>query len=215
MPTALRDSLLVVLGALLLTVVFTWPMAARFDRAGRVDSGDARHGVWNVAWVARALVTDPSSLYNANIFHPHANALAFSEPNILSGLIAVPAWLATDNAMTAFNWAVLWSFLLSALAMFRLVRYLSGHDASAALAAILFAFCPYVFSHLGHIQLLMTFGMPLSLLAMHRFVDAPGLVRALLLGVALAAQGLACGYYGIFGGLAVGLGVAWFGVASG
>lgn len=215
MPTALRDSLLVVVGALVLTILFTWPMTARFDRAGRVDSGDARHGVWNVAWVARALVTDPSNLYNANIFHPHTNALAFSEPNILSGLIAVPAWLATGNAMAAFNWAVLWSFVLSALAMFRLVRYLTQHNASAAVAAMLFAFCPYVFSHLGHIQLLMTFGMPLSLLAMHRFVDAPGLSRALVLGIALAVQGLACGYYGIFGGLAVGLGLVWFSVARG
>ena len=215
MPTALRDSLLVVSGALLLTILFTWPMAARFNRAGRVDSGDARHGVWNVAWVARALVTDPSNLYNANIFHPHTNTLAFSEPNILSGLIAVPAWLVTGNAMATFNWAVLWSFLLSALAMFQLVRYLTCHRAAAAVSAILFAFCPYVFSHLGHIQLLMTFGMPLSLLAMHRFVEAPDVGRSLWLGVALAVQGLACGYYGIFGGLAVGLGLVWFSAAGG
>jgi hypothetical protein len=212
MPNVLRDSLLVLVAALLLTIVATWPLAARFDRAGRVDSGDARHGVWNVAWVAHAITSDPGNLWNANIFHPYPNALAFSDPNIFSGALAVPAWLATGNAMVAFNWAVVWAFMLAALSMFWLVRYLTGSLAGGALSALLFAFCPYVFSHLTHIQLLMTFGLPLSLLAMHRVIERPGPLRGTVLGLALAAQGLASGYYGIFAGLSVGMGLLWWGI---
>jgi hypothetical protein len=214
MPNVLRDSLLVLAAALLLTVVATWPLAARFERAGRLDNGDARHGVWNVAWVAHAITSDPDRLWNANIFHPYENALAFSDPNIFSGVLAVPAWFATGNAVAAFNWALMWAFLLAALSMFWLVRYLTGSAAAGTLSALLFTFCPYVFSHLAHIQLLMTFGLPLSLLAMHRVIERPGPGRGMTLGLALAAQGLASGYYGIFAGLAVGLGLLWWGVVD-
>jgi hypothetical protein len=212
MSHVLRDSLLVLAGALLLTVVATWPLAPRFDRAGRVDSGDARHGVWNVAWVAHAITSNPAGLWNANIFHPYPNALAFSDPNLLSGVLAVPVWLATGNAIAAFNWVLMWAFMLTALSMFWLVRHLTGSVAAGTLSALLFTFCPYVFSHLAHIQLLMTFGLPLSLLAMHRLVEQPGPARGITLGLALAAQGLASGYYGIFAGLAVGLGLLWWGI---
>ncbi len=52
-------------------------------------------------------------------------------------------------------------------------RRLTGDGGAAATASILFAFCPYVFAHTAHIQLLMVAGIPLSLLAFHRLVDAP------------------------------------------
>src|SRR5262249_21176658 len=67
-----------------------------------------------------------------------------------------------------------------------------------------FAFCPFVFAHLPHIQLLMTGGIPLSLLLFHRTADEPSTRRGVLLGIALAVQALACAYYGIFAGLAIG-----------
>ena len=63
-------------------------------------------------------------------------------------------------------------------------------------------------SHLSHIQLLFTGGIPLSLLMLHRVADGPSLRRGVGSGVALAAQALSCAYYGIFAGLMVGYGVA-------
>ena len=90
-----RDAIVAFSLSLLLAVALTWPMAARLGSAGRVDSGDGRHGVWNVSWVAHALTTSPSRLYDANIFHPHDNALAFSEANLVAGVLAVPAWVIT------------------------------------------------------------------------------------------------------------------------
>ena len=82
-------------------------------------------------------------------------------------------------------------------------------------AAVAFAFTPFVFAHTAHIQLLMTFGLPLSALAMHRLVDAPSLGRSVALGLALALQGFACAYYGIFAGLLVGAGVLFYAWARG
>jgi hypothetical protein len=211
----MREVSVAAISAAILTVALTWPVAARLGSVGRVDSGDGRYSIWNVAWVAHALTSRPSAVYDANIFSPHSNTLAFSEANLVAGVIAIPVWLLTKNGYAASNFVTLCSFFLSALTTYVLAKRLTSSVPGASVAAIAFAFCPYVFSHLPHVQLLMTFGLPLVLLVMHAFVDAPSIRRALLLSAAMAVAGLSCGYYGIFGALAAGFGVLWFGVARG
>jgi len=215
MSPRFREWLIVTGVAVLLTALFTWPLVARFGSAGRVDTGDGRFSIWNVAWVAHALTTSPASMWDANIFHPHPRALSFSEANVFAGALAVPVWRLTGNPHAASNWTIFCSFVLAALVGYALTRRLTGSRMAGAVTAIAFAFCPFVFSHLPHIQLLMTFGLPLVLLAVHVFVDRPALGTAAALGGAMALAGLACGYYGVFGGLIAGFGVLWFAVASG
>ena len=199
------------LGAAILAIAMTWPLARGLGHLGRTEnSGDARFAVWNVAWVAHALTTDPARVYDANIFYPHRNALAFSEANLGAGFLAVPAWTLTRSPFATFNVVVLFSFAASVVTTFYLVRYLSGGSRGAWIAAILYAFCPYLFAHTAHIQLLMAAGIPLSMLMLHRLVDAPSIGRGVLLGVALAAQALSCAYYGIFAGLMVGLATLFY-----
>jgi len=200
--------------ALLLAIAATWPIAARFGSSGRLDSGDGRFSVWNVAWVAHALSTNPAGVYDTNIFYPHENTLAFSEANLLAGALAVPVWRLTRNPHAASNFTIIVSFALAALMAYVLVRRLTGSRSAGTFAGLTFAFCPFVYSHIPHVQLLMTFGLPLILLALHRFVEAATLSRALWLGAAMALEALACAYYGIFGGLMAGFGVVWFGFAT-
>jgi len=202
--TRARRALLLAVIASAAAVVMTWPLITGLNRLGRTaNSGDARVSVWNVAWVAHALLTDPADVFDANIFHPHKNALAFSEANLVSGVIALPVWWLTRNAETAHNVVVLFSFAATVVTMWLTARRLTGDGWSAATAAVLFAFCPFLFSHTAHIQLLMAAGLPLALLMMHRLADVPTLSRGVSLGLALAAQALACAYYGIFAGFMV------------
>ncbi len=206
-----RDTIVALSLSLLLAVALTWPMAARLGSAGRVDSGDGRHGVWNVSWVAHALTTSPSRLYDANIFHPHDNALAFSEANLVAGVLAVPAWLITGgNPYAAYNSVVIIAFAMAALAAYFLARTVGASRFGAAIAALIYGYSPYMLAHIPHIQLLMTFGPALSLAMMHRFVSTPTTGRAVALGLTLSVTGLACAYYGIFSGLVVSLGILWF-----
>jgi hypothetical protein len=99
---------------------------------------------------------------------------------------------------------MLLAFILSATGMFYLVRGLTGDRRAAAVSAILFAFCPFVFAHTAHIQLLMTAGLPFSMLAFHRLVERPSVGRGAALGGVMAAQALSCGYYGVFAILMIG-----------
>lgn len=196
--------------ALGLAVFMTWPLTAGLARLGRTTTMDGLYGIWNVAWVAHAIVTRPTTLFDANIFYPHRGTLAYSESNIVAGVVAIPAWLVTHNAYAAHNTALLFAFASTFLGTWLLARHLSGHTGAAGVAAILFAFCPFFYSHSAHIQLLMAGGIPLSMLALHRLVDQPSPNRGAVLGLALAGQALACAYYGIFAGLMVGYGVLFF-----
>jgi hypothetical protein len=196
--------------AFAIAVVMTWPLAPGIGRLGRTTTMDGLYSIWNVAWVAHALVSDPLELFDANIFYPHRDTLAYSESNIVAGLAAVPAWILTHNPYAAHNTALLFGFTSTVLATWLLARRLTGNSAAAAAAAVLFAFCPYFYSHTAHIQLLMAGGIPLSMLALHRLADDPSPGRGAALGAALAGQALACAYYGIFAGLMIGYGVVFF-----
>lgn len=206
---------MVIAAAIVLAVVMTWPLAAIAARGGRVDTNDGRQSIWTVAWVARTLVTDPRGLFDANIYYPHKNTLTYLEPNILAGVLAIPVFWATKNPYLAYNVVVLISFVLSQVGMYALVRHLFGSRAGAAVAGVAFGFCPYVYSHIPHSQLLLTAGLPFALLAMHRFVERRTAGRAITLGLVVAAQALACGYYGIFVALILVPGMLFYAAARG
>ncbi len=216
MRPGLRDALLIALAALGLAVLLTWPLTPKLASGGRLDTDDGRFSVWNVAWVARTLVTDPTGVYDANIFYPRRGTLAYSEANLGAGVLAIPAyWLSGGNPYLAHNSVVLLSFVLAMLGMWALVRHLTGSSLAGVAPGIAFAFCPHVFSHLPHIQLLMSAGLPFALLAMHRFVERQTPVRVITLGLVVGAQGLACGYYGVFAALLLTPGIVFYGIRTG
>src|SRR4029079_14029711 len=145
----------------------------QMTHVGRIDNFDGRLGSWNVAWVARALVTDPGHVLDANIFFPHERTLVYSESNLGAGALAIPAYWATGNPYFAFNFVFLLALVASATGAYYLVRYLTHDRRAAAVAAVAFGFCPYVFARTPQMQLLWTAGLPFGLLAFHRVADRP------------------------------------------
>jgi hypothetical protein len=202
----------VVLGAVVLACVFTYPYVLHFNNAGRLDTNDGRWSIWVVSWVAHALTTDPSQLFGANIFYPHRNALAFSEGNIVEGVIAAPVWLLTKNPYTTHNFVFLFAFAQSFVATYYLIRRLTGDRRAAILAGIMYAYCPFAFARQAHVQLLMVGFLPWCMLAWHRFVDTVTIRRAIELGAVMSMTGLACAYYGIFAGGMIAFASIWFAI---
>ncbi len=200
----------------LLAVAMTWPMAGKFDRAARLNFGDGEWSVWNVNWVAHALTTAPASLFQANIFHPEPDTLAYSEANVVTGALGVPFHLASGgNPYATHNGAILTALALAFVFAWALAETLGAPPASAAAFAVAFTYCPYLFARTAHIQLMMTFGLPLALQAFHRVVARPTPGRGLWLGATLAIQALACAYFGIFAALTVGLGTLYYAYTRG
>src|SRR5688572_22912720 len=205
-----RPTLLAIIIGAIVGIVMTWPMMRSPGSLARMDSYDGKFSVWNVAWVAHALVDTPANVFNANIFHPHAGTLAYSEANLVAGAIAAPVYLATRNPVLAHNVVVYVALVLAFVCTWWLVRRLTGSSTAGLAPAAGFAFSTYSSAHTAHIQLLMVFVVPLVLIALHRFVEWASPGRAIQLGLALAVSGLACAYYGLMMGLAVGVGALWF-----
>lgn len=210
MRRGLVEAIVLVLCAAAFTAAFTYPLIFGLDHLGRTNTDDGRWSLWVVAWVAHALTTSPASLYDANIFYPHDQTLAYSEANLGAGAIGAPVWWLTRNPYTTYNVVVLVSFVLSFAGAYYLVRHLTGKRQAAAVAAVMYAFCPFIFARTAHIQLMMIGGLPFCMLAMHRLVERATVTRSVVLGAVLAGQALSCAYYGIFAGLVVGAGTLWF-----
>jgi hypothetical protein len=180
-----------------LTAVMTYPQVLRMSD-GVHDPADPLMVTWVLAWVAHQLPNAPAHIFDANIFYPERNTLAYSETLLVPGLLAAPLhWLGVTPILI-YNLVFLSGFARSGVGVALLVRRLTGHTGAAILAGIVFAFPPYRIDHYAHLQLQQTQFIPLALWAFHRLLDTGRLRDGVLLGVCTACQMLSCMYYGIF-----------------
>ena len=149
------------------------------------------------------------------MFHPHRWTLAYTEHLLgLVPLVALPR-LAGAGVLLAHNLVWLATFPLTGLAMFWLVRHLTGHAGAATVAAVLYAFSHFRFGQLGHVQVLSHQWLPLLLLGLHRAARSRGRWRDVGLAAgAFALQALSSGYQAFFAAIAGAVFVAWLGLPA-
>ncbi len=187
----------------LLLVAFTAPVS--FDPGARrfADGPDTRLYLWTIGWDLHALKTDPLSIFNANIFHPEAQTLAYSEHLIGAALLALPLSLFTTNLDALLNFVVLLATFLSALGCDRLARECGASSRGALLAGIVGGFAGPKLSRLGQAHLATLHFVPWALAFAIRYLR-DGRPRDLLITLALfSLQALTSGHGGLF--LALGL----------
>jgi hypothetical protein len=155
------------------TVLLTWPLVSRMDDTF-ISWGDPVFQAWTIAWDWHALKTDPLGIFDANVFYPWGNTLAYSDHLFGQALTVLPVIALTENGILADNVATLLAFFLSALAMYLLVYDMTGNRIAGILAGVAYAFAPSRVAHLEHLHLLSAQWPPLLLLCLRR-VCAPGL----------------------------------------
>src|SRR5262245_45754768 len=180
----------------LLTVVMTWPMA-RVLGSRSVEHHDVFFNVWRLAWVHHALATS-SPLFDGNQFSPERHVLAYSDAMLVEGLIAAPLFAAGLRPLLIHNLMLLGAIAASGVGMFTLARYLSRSTGAAIIAGLVFAFAPYRFGHIMHMELQWTMWIPWAFWAMQRTLDIGRLKFGLLTGAFMALQIGSSIYYGIF-----------------
>lgn len=200
------------LGYVVLLVVMSWPLARDLRHTGPMDRPDGRLNTWILAWAGETVWTAPTRVFQAPAFHPLPDALAFSENLLLPAAVTAPLqWL--HERVLAYDVALLASLLLSGLGAQLLVRRVSGDRLAAFVAGAYFAAGPHRWTRLSHLHAQVTVFLPLALVALDRFWERRSLGRALVVGLALALQGLASIYLGAItaAALAVAVAVALFG----
>jgi hypothetical protein len=201
---------------LLITLVMTWPLAHGIGRDVAWDLGDSLLNMWILAWDAEQLTAifagDLSRIrtfFDANIFYPEARTLAYSEHLFAQAVQVFPVYVASGNPILCYNLLFLSTFVLCGLGTFLLVRELTSNAPAAFLAGLLFAFAPYRFAQVSHLQVLSVQWMPFVLYGLRRYFDSRRRQALAGAAAALVAQNLSCIYYLLYFAPLAGLYAAW------
>jgi hypothetical protein len=194
MTAALR-TLLATLAYVLLSLAMTWPLALHLGRDLPSDLGDPLLNTWIIGRNVQRLEAHAfDGFWDARVFHPAPLTLAYSEHLIAQSVQALPVHAATGNPVLAYNLLFLSTFVLSGFFTFLLVRDLTDSDAAAFVAGLFFAFAPYRFYQLSHLQMLSAQWMPLALLGLHRYFESRSRAALVLAVIAIVTLGLSCSY---------------------
>lgn len=194
-PVTRRELGLSLLGLAAIVGAMSGGLALDAARLGVVDRADGRLNVWILAWDVHALLHAPGRLFDAPIFHPLPDALAFSENLLLPAVLAAPAVL-LGGPVLGYNLVLLLSHVVSGLGAQLLARRVSGDRLAAFVAGAIFAAGAPRWVNMAHLHAHVTLFLPFALLALDRFWERRSLGRALAVGLLLALQGLTSVYLG-------------------
>ncbi|HEX9925068.1 MAG TPA: hypothetical protein VGD99_20600, partial [Anaerolineae bacterium] len=200
-----------------LTLGLTYPLLFNLTRSVPNDIGDPLLNTWILAWDSQALLTDPLDLFQANIFYPLPNTLAYSEHLLSTAVLVLPLQLIFGEPVLAYNLSLLATFPLAALGMYLLALHWTGRRSAAFVAGLVFAFNPYRFAAIAHLQLLtfqwLPFGLVLLDLALKGRDTGSNRKRPVVIrtsyflgaGIFLVLQLLASWYLALYTGLILGI----------
>jgi hypothetical protein len=208
-PGHRRQHFAVFAAFLLITLIQTWPLAARLSGTLPNDLGDPVLNTWILWWNAQAAPLTPA-WWDAPMFYPTRGAMAFSETLIGLSLLASPLQWLGASPVTAYNVLFLLSFPLSAFTAYLLAWSLTRRAGPAMVAGAIYGYATFRWAHLGHLQILWSWWMPLALLGLHRWMTDRRKAGLLLFGAAWLGESLSNGYYFFYFSAIVGLWLAWF-----
>ena len=144
-----------------------WPLAAHLGRDVPRDIGDPLVQAWQAAWGGHALLHQPLDYFQANTFWPLRNSLAFSDA--LVGY--APAGMIGEGphaAIVRYDLLFLFAYALAFLGAYLLARELGARPGPATVAGAAFAYAPWRLEQDGHLHVLSSGGIPLSLFLLAR-----------------------------------------------
>ena len=187
-----------------LSVAMTWPLARNLSRAV-TGWGDpylnACYLDWDV-WSATHLGT---RLFDAPVFYPNRNTLAFTEHLCGIAIFAAPLrWLGA-GPITVTN--ILWilGFAFTGFGTYILGRMITGSPGAGIVAGIFAAFVPWRFLQLEHLQIAVAGWLPLMIAALLHFAKERTWRNAALFGVIFFMNGWTNLHYFVFGAVAIAL----------
>ncbi len=201
------EYVLVLVVFILLTAALTWPLAIHPGSGVLSDYGDPLLNTWILAHDARS-IGSMSGFMQGNIIYPARDIITYSEHQYSSALLVAPVYWLTGNPVLSYNFLMFFGFVFTAFGMYLLLRYLTGNRWAALAAGVFFAFVPYKFSQVAHLQICFSAFLPFTLLYLHKFLDGGRTRHLVAFGLFFLAQCLASWHYLLYAALAVLLVVA-------
>ena len=144
---------------------------------------DTQLHYWTLWWITTALHTNPMHLFDAPIFYPYPTTLAFSDHMLLLGVVVAPlVWVGVPLA-AVLNLLIMASFVVTAWALWELLRFEQVAPWPALLVVIAMTFAPFRMAHIYHLQMLQTMLLPLALWWLQQTLAHPRWFNRYLVGV--------------------------------
>ncbi len=204
-PPAPRDppAALLLAAFTVVAIGLTFPNLSRFRTFIPGDSGDGLLTFWIVRSVETGIPHGWNALWNAPIFSPAQNTLAYSDTMLPVAIVHWPLRLVLGDVV-ALNLISLGAWVLSSWCTYRLARRFVRHWGAAFVAAFAYTYAVVRLAHQVHLQLVIGGALvPLVLLLLLRMLDAPSYRRGIELGLAFAALTLTASYYGAMMGVVI------------
>lgn len=167
--------------------------------------GDPLESVYIVAWNVHQFFRDPLHTFDANVLHPSAHALAFTDHRLLPSLLVAPVVWLTGNAVFAGNLAIALACLLAAGAARHLARTLGAAGVAAWAAGALYAFHTYQVHEAGRLNIISHGFLPLALGQLVLYLKTGRRRHAWQTAGLMLLQGLSSNYHLLYGCLLLGL----------
>jgi hypothetical protein len=169
-----------------------WPLPLHIGSDVPRDLGDPLPQAWQIAWDGHALLHQPLDWFQANIFWPLPNSLAFSDA--LAGYAPFAIFGSGPAAAIArYDVLFLFAYALAFFGAYLLARELGAGRAGAFVAGAAFAYAPWRLEQDGHLHVLSSGGIPLALALLVRGYRR-GSARWVVAGWLVAAWQVSLGF---------------------
>ena len=160
-----------------LAILHTWPLATAPGTLSRNDNGDAVLHEWIIAWVAHQLVAHPLHLFDANIFFPERQTLAYSDHLFVQSLLGAPLLWAGASPVLVHNLVLIAGFALTGWTTSLVLKKWTNSWPAAIVSGSLVAFNAFSLTRLPQLQDLHLEFFPLALYALDRLLTNPRRAR--------------------------------------
>src|SRR5215207_3068969 len=145
-----------------LALLMHWPLPLHVGSDVPRDLGDPLAQAWQIAWGGHALQHQPFEYWQANMYYPLENSLAFSDALVGYAPIGLIAEGFTA-AIVRYDVLFIFAYALAFVGAYLLARELGARPAAAVVAGAAYAYAPWRLEQDRHLHVISSGGIPLAL----------------------------------------------------
>jgi hypothetical protein len=168
-----RRNILFLLIFFLLALFITFPLIFNLSSVA-TGYGDELLIAWNHNWNIYNYTSNISNIlniFNANIYFPYNNSLAYSDTYFTTSLITMIPVILLDSPIVANNIMFILSLTLIGFFTYSISYLLTKNNLASFLSGVLIMFSPAYLSELAHIQIMSIFFVSLALLLFIKYLQ--------------------------------------------